>query len=290
MFPVALRLCTNSRHIIRPRTTITLQRAFNAAYSPLSAPATMDKAPTASNPSKSDSILNWADQKTGEFKRQTSVFRNWIQNKPDAEFPAEANRYHLYVSYACPWAHRTLIVRALKGLQDIIPYTSVHWHMGEKGWRFATAAEVRDHTAPPGNTTPDPHHDGFSHIRDIYFEQDPEYKGRFTVPTLYDVKARRIVSNESAEIIRMMYSEFDDLIGEEYKGIELLPGGLKGEIEEMNGWVYEGVNNGVYRAGFATYVLLFFSFLSHSFLIHPIPHTNPLSPPPPDPKTPTPKQ
>lgn len=207
----------------------------------------MDKKP--SPDTKPGSILAWADQKTGEFKRQTSTFRNFISRSAGAEFPPEANRYHLYVSYACPWAHRTLIVRALKGLQDIISYSSVHWHMGPKGWRFATADEV---DSLPGHTIPDPCHTDTTHIRDIYFAQDPDYSGRFTVPVLFDKTTGRIVSNESAEIIRMLYVEFDGLVGEAYRGVELLPEGLKGEIEEMNGWVYEGVNNGVYRAGFAT--------------------------------------
>jgi putative glutathione S-transferase len=112
----------------------------------------------------------------------------------------------IQVSYACPWAHRTLIVRQLKGLEDIIPYTSVHWHMQEKGWRFATSG---DKDAPGDQVTADPvkGHEKFTHLRDIYFDVDPEYKGRFTVPTLFDVKQGKIVSNESSEIIRMFYTE-----------------------------------------------------------------------------------
>ncbi|KAH3904418.1 hypothetical protein HBI56_170720 [Parastagonospora nodorum] len=199
----------------------------------------MDKKP-------SGSILDWAD-KSGEFKRQQSVFRSWIENKPNAEFPPEKGRYHLYVSYACPWAHRALIVRELKGLNDIITYNSVHWHMGEKGWRFATADEK-----VPGETTPDPLHKDFTHLRDIYFEQNPEYEGRFTVPTLYDKKTNRIVSNESSEIIRMFYTAFDDLIEEQYKNVDLFPKALQKDIEAMNEWVYHDVNNGVYKSGFAT--------------------------------------
>jgi len=207
----------------------------------------MDKAPEQNN--KGSSILDWVKpgDKTGEFKRPTSVFRNWIENKANAEFPAEANRYHLYVSYACPWAHRTLIVRQLKGLEDIISYTSVHWHMQEKGWHFAPASE-----SVSGNTGPDPLHEGYTHLRDIYFEQNPDYEGRFTVPTLYDKKTKRIVSNESAEIIRMMYTAFDDLIDDEFKAVKLFPEDLQQRIEEMNAWVYDDVNNGVYKSGFAT--------------------------------------
>ncbi|KAI1574285.1 hypothetical protein PtrCC142_003641 [Pyrenophora tritici-repentis] len=190
----------------------------------------MDKAPEKDN--KGRSILDWVNpnDKSGEFKRSTSVFRNWISPDPSAEFPAEPNRYHLYVSYACPWAHRTLIVRQLKGLEDLISYTSVHWHMQEKGWHFAPASETIS-----GNTTPDPLHPDYTHLRDIYFEQNPDYEGRFTVPTLYDKKTKRIVSNESAEIIRMMYTAFDGLVEEKYRGVVLLPEELKERIEEMNG-------------------------------------------------------
>jgi putative glutathione S-transferase len=201
---------------------------------------------------KKSSILNWVapGDKTGEFKRQQSVFRSWIENKPDAEFPAEKDRYHLYVSYACPWAHRALIVRQLKGLEDIIGFTSVHWHMGEKGWRFATA----DEDVPGANTTPDPLHPEYTHLREIYFAQNPDYEGRFTVPTLYDKKEKRIVSNESSEIIRMFYYAFDDMLPEEYRGVDLFPEKLRKDIEDMNEWVYNDVNNGVYKSGFATYV------------------------------------
>ncbi|OCK83604.1 hypothetical protein K432DRAFT_390280 [Lepidopterella palustris CBS 459.81] len=195
-------------------------------------------------------ILDWVDpkDKTGEFKRQPSVFRDFISNEPGAEFPAEKGRYHLYVSYACPWAHRTLIVRKLKGLEDIIPFTSVHWHMAEKGWRFATA----DENVPGENTTPDPVHADFTHLRDIYFSQNPDYSGRFTVPILYDKKSKRIVNNESSEIIRMFYHAFDALLPEPYKSVSLLPSKLEKEIDELNDWIYNDINNGVYKSGFAT--------------------------------------
>ncbi|KAK6413369.1 S-glutathionyl-(chloro)hydroquinone reductase, partial [Oleoguttula sp. CCFEE 5521] len=163
-------------------------------------------------------ILSWAD-KSGEFKRQQSSFRDWISSKPDAEFPAEKDRYHLYVSYACPWAHRALIVRKLKGLEDYFPYTSVHWEMLEKGWRFATKSD----NEPGAEVTPDPVHEGFTHLRDVYFSVNKDYEGRFTVPTLYDKKQKRIVSNESSEIIRMMYTEFDHLLDDKYKSLDLLP-------------------------------------------------------------------
>lgn len=195
-------------------------------------------------------ILNWVSpgDKSGEFKRQASTFRNFISTDAGAEFPSEKGRYHLYVSYACPWAHRTLIVRKLKGLEDIISFNSVHWEMLAKGWRFATP----DEKIPGENVTPDPIHPEFTHIRDIYFAQNSEYEGRFTVPTLYDKKTKRIVNNESSEIIRMLYYAFDGLIDEKYKSIDLFPEDLRKQIEETNEWTYNDVNNGVYRSGFAT--------------------------------------
>ncbi|KAL9125982.1 MAG: hypothetical protein Q9217_004897 [Psora testacea] len=197
--------------------------------------------------STNSSITNWAD-KSGEFKRGQSQFRNWISKKSGSEFPPERGRYHLYVSYACPWAHRTLIVRKLKGLEDIISFTSVHWEMLEKGWRFATSEEklVGD------NVTPDPIHDGYTHLRDIYFSVDPDYKDRFTVPTLYDVKQKKIVSNESSDIIRMFYTEFNDILPEKFAAIDLFPEELRKDIEGTNEWTYNDINNGVYKSGFAT--------------------------------------
>jgi len=141
-----------------------------------------------------------------------------------------------------------LIVRKLKGLEDIIPFTSVHWHMAEKGWRFAT----KDDNEPGENTTPDPLHDGYAHLRDIYFENNKDYEGRFTVPTLYDKKQNRIVNNESSEIIRMFYHGFDSILPEKYKSVDLLPKDLEAKIEETNEWTYNDINNGVYKSGFAT--------------------------------------
>ncbi|PGH10876.1 hypothetical protein AJ79_05236 [Helicocarpus griseus UAMH5409] len=195
-------------------------------------------------------ITNWVSptDASGEFKRGQSAFRNWISREPGAQFPPEKGRYHLYVSYACPWAHRTLITRKLKGLEDIVSFTSVHWHMGDLGWRFVEPGEK----IPGENAQPDPLHKDYTHLRQIYFSVDPDYKGRFTVPTLYDRKTGRIVSNESSEIIRMFYYEFDDLLPEEYKKVDLFPEHLRKEIDETNDWVYNDVNNGVYKCGFAT--------------------------------------
>lgn len=141
-----------------------------------------------------------------------------------------------------------MIVRKLKGLEDIISFSSVHWEMLEKGWRFPQ----KDENLPGENATPDPLHEGFTHLRQMYFEQNPDYQGRFTVPTLYDKKTNRIVNNESAEIIRMFYTAFDDLVADEYKKVDLLPKDLESKIDETNDWTYNDINNGVYKSGFAS--------------------------------------
>ena len=141
-----------------------------------------------------------------------------------------------------------MIVRKLKGLEEYIPYTSVHWEMLEKGWRFATPED----NEPGEHVEPDPVHEGFTHLRNIYFDVNKDYEGRFTVPTLYDKKQRTIVSNESSEIIRMFYTEFDHLLPEKYKNVNLLPDDLKPKIEETNEWTYHDINNGVYKSGFAS--------------------------------------
>lgn len=181
----------------------------------------------------------------GRFERSTTRFRNWIT--PDGApgpsgiggFPAEAGRYHLYVSLACPWAHRTLILRALKGLTDLISVDVVHPDMGDDGWSFAT-----DY---PG-TTGDRLH-GAAFLRDIYTRADPRASGRVTVPVLWDKASRTIVSNESSEIIRMFNGAFDALTG---NTDDYWPEPLRDRIEEVNARAYDGLNNGVYRAGFAT--------------------------------------
>ncbi|KAL2854536.1 glutathione S-transferase [Aspergillus pseudodeflectus] len=248
MFPALRRVYQLAQHlssssVLSKPSSFIISKTLFAPAPPLAATRTM----ATGNSAKITDWVNPAD-KSGEFKRQVSSFRNWISREAGAEFPPEKGRYHLYVSYACPWAHRTLITRKLKGLEEIIPYTSVHWHLGSGGWRFATA----DENIPGDNTTPDPLHPSFTHLREIYFESEPDYSGRFTVPVLYDTKTKRIVSNESSEIIRMFYHEFDDLLSEEYKKVDPFPAALQSEIDASNEWIYNDVNNGVYKSGFAT--------------------------------------
>ncbi|KAG0249198.1 S-glutathionyl-(chloro)hydroquinone reductase [Mortierella polycephala] len=173
----------------------------------------------------------------GEFHRQVSSFRDWIKDEPDAKFPPEKNRYHLYISYGCPWAHRTLLVRALKGLGDIISVDCVHWHLDERGWQFKD--EYTDSLF------------GAQSIREIYYKAEPNYSARFTVPVLWDKKTGTIVNNESADIIRMFNTAFNRFIPEK-SVLDLYPTHLQEEIDSVNAWVYDTVNNGVYKTGFAT--------------------------------------
>ena len=184
------------------------------------------------------------DETGGRFERSQSQFRNWITadgsagSTGKAGFKAEAGRYHLYVSLACPWAHRTLIFRRLKGLEKMIDVSVVHWFMAEHGWTFQQGPGV----------VADPLFNA-EYMHQIYTQADPVYSGRVTVPVLWDKQQQTIVSNESADIIRMFNSAFDGigaLAGDYY------PDHLCSEIDTVNARVYDEINNGVYKAGFAT--------------------------------------
>ncbi|HAC65950.1 MAG TPA: glutathione-dependent reductase [Cyanothece sp. UBA12306] len=188
----------------------------------------------------------WYDTQStgGRFIRQSSQFRNWIT--PDGSagisgesgFKAEPGRYHLYVSYACPWAHRTLIFRAIKGLEQMISVSVVHWFMGEFGWTFEPGEGV---ISDPIN--------GAKYLYEIYTKTNQDYTGRVTVPILWDQQNQTIVNNESSEIIRMLNSAFDQLGA---KPGDYYPEELREEINTINQRIYDTVNNGVYKAGFAT--------------------------------------
>lgn len=180
----------------------------------------------------------------GRFQRQDASFRNWITADGTAGpsgsggFAAEAGRYHLYVSLACPWAHRTLIMRALKGLEEMISVSVVNWLMLEEGWTFAPGPGVIGDSVNQARL-----------LHQVYTKADPRYTGRVTVPVLWDKKQATIVNNESAEIIRMLNSAFDHLGA---KAGDYYPADLRGEIDAVNARVYDTLNNGVYKAGFAT--------------------------------------
>lgn len=196
-------------------------------------------------------ILKFAD-KDGAYRRKASLFRNFISSKPGAQFPPEANRYHVYVSYACPWAHRALIALELKGLVQHIGVSVVHWKMDDKGWRFPTKEELSE--VPRGDMSLGSEDlvYGFARLRELYFKAQEDYDGRFTVPVLWDKKSETIVNNESSEILRMLNSEFNSIVDSKYADVDLYPEALRGEIDELNSWIYDNINNGVYKTGFAT--------------------------------------
>lgn len=174
----------------------------------------------------------------GEFKRQGDAFLGWVTEDGRSGFPAERGRYHLYVSWACPWAHRTIIMRKLKGLEEIVGMTVVDPIRDERGWAFR---EGPGHTADPVN--------GFAFLSEAYRATDPSYRGRVTVPVLWDRVTRRIVSNSDDDIMRMFNSAFVRLTGPTH---DFYPEQLRAQIDELNTFIYENVNDGVYRAGFAT--------------------------------------
>ena len=182
----------------------------------------------------------WYDTKSsgGRFERPATKFRDRVTADGSSGFPAEAGRYHLYVALACPWAHRTLVFRKLKKLEQAISLSIVDPFMGENGWEF--------HEGP--GRIPDTEN-GFRFLHQVYTAAKPDYSGRVTVPVLWDKTGRTIVNNESAEIIRMLNSEFD-AIGD--ASLDFYPADLRTEIDAVNQRIYETVNNGVYRAGFAT--------------------------------------
>ena len=182
----------------------------------------------------------WYDTKStgGRFKRKESTFRNWIRADGSTDFEPESGRYHLYVSLACPWAHRTLIYRRLKGLEEHITISVVNPIMLENGWTFGEGDGVIPDTV-----------NGSEYLHQIYTAAEPGYTGRVTVPVLWDRSLRTIVSNESSEIIRMLDEEFGQLTGHKPS---FRPLSLVDEIDSLNDRIYTGFNNGVYKAGFAT--------------------------------------
>ncbi len=183
----------------------------------------------------------WEKQidKKGEFVRRDSRFRQAVSAASDAPFPAESGRYHLYVSLACPWAHRTLIVRGLKGLEGHITVDVSDWFLPTDGWTFTAGSEGATLDTVEGERR----------LRDIYEKASPGYRGSVTVPTLWDKKKHTIVNNESSEILRMLGSEFNALA--QNPDMDLYPAELRAEIDAINEWVYPSINNGVYRCGFA---------------------------------------
>ncbi|MBX0322961.1 glutathione S-transferase family protein [Halomicroarcula sp. F13] len=174
----------------------------------------------------------------GEFDRQDTTFRDRIDDDPDARFQPEAGRYHLYVSLACPWAHRTLLVRKLKGLEDAISVDVVDPYRADDGWQFTPEKE---------GCTEDSQY-GADYLRELYVKADPDATCRVTVPVLWDKQEETIVNNESKEILRMLDTEFDDVADHD---VDLYPEGYRDEVDRIVDDIYDPINNGVYRAGFA---------------------------------------
>jgi putative glutathione S-transferase len=173
---------------------------------------------------------------TGSFKRPPSRFRDWVSADGSTDYPAEAGRYHLYVSWACPWAHRTVIGRRLKGLEDVVGLSVVDPIRDERSWRF-TGGEYVD----PIN--------GFEFLSEAYDATDPDYVGRYSVPVLWDTVTERIVNNESADILRMFSTGFGDLASD---AVDLVPAEHRDAIDRLNRHTYATLNNAVYAAGFST--------------------------------------
>ena len=190
----------------------------------------------------------------GRWRRTPTVVRGWIRADGSTPFPAEAGRYHLWLAWNCTWSQRTLIVRNLLGLGDAISHTMAHWHRNAGGWWFREGVDALQPNADqPWETwdrdvgfQPAPPARGRS-LWTIYAAGDPDYTGRATVPLLWDRRAQRLVSNESSEILRMVETELHALSN----GVDLLPEDLLADIDATNAWVYDGINNGVYTAGFA---------------------------------------
>ena len=175
------------------------------------------------------------EQVDGEFARQADAFTQWVTADGSSGFPAAAGRYHLYVSLACPWAHRTIIVRALKQLENVIGMTVVDPIRDDRGWKFTSEAD-------PVN--------GFAYLSEAYLAKDPNYRGRVTVPVLWDKETKQIVSNNDDDIMRMFETEFEAFAGS--TDLDFYPEAHRSTIEALNAEIYESVNNGVYRSGFAT--------------------------------------
>ncbi|ABI56625.1 glutathione S-transferase family protein [Alkalilimnicola ehrlichii MLHE-1] len=183
---------------------------------------------------------DWYDTERtgGRFERPETRFRDWVTADGRSGFPAEPGRYHLHVSLACPWAHRTLILRHLKGLEDVIDVSVVDPYMGEGGWHFSNYPGASEDRV-----------NGCRYLHQVYLKARPDYTGRVTVPTLWDKVAGTIVNNESAEIVRMLNSAFD-AFGRADR--DFYPAALREQIDRVNAFVYDRINNGVYKAGFAT--------------------------------------
>ncbi|CAO1613187.1 unnamed protein product [Parajaminaea phylloscopi] len=237
------------------RASLAPQRYFRSLPVGSASPLSLRFATMSSSAAQhKDGSTNWAS-KDGQFRRQESSFRESIA--PGAKHPPAVGRYKLFVALACPWAHRALLVRKLKGIDkvdNLLPVYVVDSLLGPEGWSFQ----------PYGLTHPDlkglgvpgtglvPGHEDKKRIKDFYLAADPNYTARSTVPVIWDEELKTVVNNESSEIIRNLNTAFDEFIPSEHRGVTYYPEALRGEIDSLNEWVYSDVNNGVYKSGFAT--------------------------------------
>lgn len=245
------------RHVFGASTTFNRCIAQFSTRTSISTMADESKDTTNTNGGAGDASkpsavkgISWTSSvgKKGEFIRKASSFRDWVKADGSTPFTPEAARYVLYVSMACPWAHRTLIMRRLKGLEDTIDAVVVHPLLRPGGWRFKFD-DLEDDVDDPC-VTGDKYY-GLSSMSQLYEKANPEYSGHYTVPVLWDTKTETIVNNESAEIIRMLNSEFNEFASESGRALDFYPEELRDKIDAVNEWVYPTINNGVYRCGFA---------------------------------------
>lgn len=236
-------MCSSDPFVVAMVRGIHINRsAIVISVNPPTRPPSIRTMATTKDTTDQSDITKMKTEPDGSFKRLDASFRNTIER--GGRFEPERDRYHLYVSYACPWATRTLIVRKLKGLDEFIPVTVVSPRMGTHGWPFANADPF------PGADS-DPLYQS-EHVKDLYLKAEQNYGGRFTVPILWDKKLQTIVNNESSEIIRMFNVAFDEFIPAEKAALDFYPKELRTEIDAVNEWIYPNINNGVYRSGFAT--------------------------------------
>lgn len=254
-----LRCHSHSRAFL-PSFAVSITSPRPLSTTPTATMSTSTSIPAADATHK-DGSTTWSS-KDGQFRRQVSSFRSSISSSPGSQHPPAVGRYRLFVALACPWAHRALIARKLKGIdkvEGLLPVHVVDSLLGPEGWSFepygqsgSEFAELKGLGVPGTGLVPG--HEDKKRIRDFYLASDPDYSARSTVPVIWDDELGTIVNNESSEIIRMLNHCFDEFVPEEFRAVDLYPAepAVRKEIDELNEWVYDTVNNGVYKSGFAT--------------------------------------
>lgn len=239
--------------LLAPSLRSCIRLPFNRLYL-----ATMSTQAATAEHKHTDGSTKWSSN-DGRFRRQESSFRDFITKDGDSDFKPELNRYHLVCAMACPWAHRSMIVRRLKGIdkvEGLLPLHTVDSLLGPEGWTFVPYdSEDLKGLGVPGTGIKIPGHEDKKRIRELYLTANPDYKDRCTVPIIWDNKLNTVVNNESSEIIRILNTCFDDFIDPKYRNLTFYPEddkSLQKEIDGLNEWIYPTINNGVYKSGFAT--------------------------------------